>query len=285
MFDIVPVRTPLASTRWLTCPRSDPSAPLRLWCVPFAGGGAAVWHPWAAALAGLAEIVAVRAPGRENRLAEPLLTRLEPYVAAFVEQLAPYANETYALCGHSLGALMVFEAVRALRRRGLGLPRAIIVCAARAPHHPPDRPFVHPMPRPEFLAEVQRRYGPIPPEIRNDPDILDLLMPVLCADLEMYETYAHTAAAPLNLPLLALGGEDDAIVSRTQIFDWRAHTTGEFAAEILPGGHFFPQDEIQLTTERVRAFLGRQLAQTFDPRNIVPLETKPIPTPALAGCQ
>src|SRR5206468_8101553 len=101
------------------------------------------------------------------------------------------------------------------------------------------------------------RYGAIPAEIRDHPEFLELLLPALRADLEMYETYEHAFAAPLEVPVLALGGESDAIVSTAQVLDWRAHTNGEFEAEILPGGHFFPQDNLGPTTRRVRAFLSR----------------------------
>ena len=256
-FEIAPVRAPLASSRWLTCPRPDPGAPLRLWCVPFAGGGAATWHPWTPALAGLVEIVSVRSPGRETRLAEAPLLSLWNCVGELLEQIAPYASEDYALCGHSLGALVVFELYRAMRARGLGLPRAVIVCGARAPHHPPDLPLLHPLPRDQFVAGVERRYGAIPPEIRDHPEFLDLLLPALRADLEMYETYRHAAAPPIEAPLLALGGDADAVVSPRQVRDWRLHAAGEFAAEILPGGHFFPQDNVAATTRRVRSFLQR----------------------------
>jgi medium-chain acyl-[acyl-carrier-protein] hydrolase len=259
-FEIAPARAPLPSSRWLTCPRPDRTAPLRLWCVPFAGGGAAVWHAWAAALAGLTEIIAIRSPGRENRLGEAPLTRLWDYVAELLERIAPFANEEYALCGHSLGAYVAFELIRALRTRGLGLPRALIVCGARAPHHRPDLPLLHALPRHEFLIEVERRYGAIPAEIRDHPEFLELLLPALRADLEMYETYEHTFATPLEVPVLALGGDSDTLVSPAQVLDWRAHTTGEFEAEILPGGHFFPQDNLALTTRRVRAFLSRFVA-------------------------
>lgn len=256
-FEIAPVRASLASSRWLTCPRPDSTAPLRLWCVPFAGSGAAVWHAWAAALAGLAEIVSIRPPGRESRLAEAPLVSLWDYVTELMVQIAPYANEDYVLCGHSLGALVAFELVRGLRTRGLGLPRALIVCGARAPHHLPDRPLLHTLPRHEFISQVERRYGAIPAELRDHPEFLDLLLPALRADLEMYETYQHTFGPPIDIPVLALGGEDDAIVSRAQVLDWRAHASGDFEAEILPGDHFFPQDNMAATTQRVREFLGR----------------------------
>lgn len=256
-FEMAAVRAPLPPGKWLMCPRPDPSAPLRLWCVPFAGGGAAVWHPWAAPFAGLAEVVAVRLPGRENRLSEAPLNRLVQIIPLLLELIAPYAVEDYVLCGHSLGGLIAFELTHALRAQGLRLPRALIVSGVRAPHHPPDFPLLHRLPQREFLTEVQRRYGAIPPEIREHPEFLDLLLPVLRADLEVYETYRHVPAPPFELPLLALGGEADAIVSRPQVTDWSCYTTGAFESAMLPGGHFFLQEHPGATTDRVRQFLAR----------------------------
>jgi medium-chain acyl-[acyl-carrier-protein] hydrolase len=255
-FEITPVRAPLPPGKWLMCPRADATAPLRLWCVPFAGGGASVWHPWATRLAGLAEIVAIRLPGRENRLSETPFLRLLQIIPILVELIAPFATEDYALCGHSLGGLVVFELTRAMRARGLRLPQALIVSGVRAPHHGPDRPLLHQLPQREFIAMVERRYGAIPPEIRDHPEFLDLLLPVLRADLEVYETYRYVPAPPLDIPLLALGGDCDANVSREQINDWGAYTTGRFEADILPGGHFFLQEDVDATTVRVREFLS-----------------------------
>jgi len=255
-FEMASVRAPLPPGKWLMCPRVDPGAPLRMWCVPFAGGGAAVWHPWGAPLAGLAEIVAVRLPGRENRLSESPFTRLLHFIPFLLELIAPYAVEDYVLCGHSLGGLVAFELTQAIRAQGLRPPLALIVSGVRAPHHPPDLPLLHRLPQRAFLAEVQRRYGAIPPEIREHPEFLDLLLPVLRADLEVYETYRHVPAPPLDLPLLALGGETDAIVSREQVVDWSRYTTGAFESAMLPGGHFFPQEHLGATTDRVRQFLA-----------------------------
>lgn len=114
---------------------------------------------------------------------------------------------------------------------------------------------------PEFMAEVQRRYGEIPAAIRDHPDFLSLLLPILRADLQVYETYEHVASAPLDTPLLALGGTADHIVSHPQLLDWREHTTGQFELDQLPGGHFFPQENVTATTARVRTFLTAILRQ------------------------
>jgi medium-chain acyl-[acyl-carrier-protein] hydrolase len=236
--------------------------------MPFAGGGAAVWHPWAARLAGLAEIVALRLPGRESRLAEEMFRRLFALIPALIELIAPFASEDYALCGHSLGGLVMFELTRAMRMRGLRMPQALIVSGVRAPHHPADRPWLHPMNEKDFIAEVERRYGPIPAEIRDHPEFLKLLLPVLRSDLEIYETYRYVPAAPLDVPILALGGTEDSIVTKSQVLDWSAYTTARFEADMLPGGHFFLQENMEQTTDRVRQFLSSIVTPTVQAESI-----------------
>lgn len=267
-FRIMPMRSPLPPNRWLTCPRPDPDAALRLWCLPFAGGGAAVWHPWAAPLAGLAEIVAVRPPGRENRFTEPAFARMREIIPPLLDQIAPFAHEDYALCGHSLGGLVAYELACALRQHGLRAPRALIVCGVRAPHYVPDQPWLHPMPRDEFITHVERRYGAIPPEIRDSPEILDLLLPVLRSDLELYETYQATPTTRLSVPILALGGASDANVTTAQLLDWKHYTTAAFDAVTLPGGHFFPQENLAATIACVRHFLQQCVATSSTSRSI-----------------
>jgi len=254
-FDIAPMRSPLPTSPWFMCPKADAAAPLRLWCLTFAGGGAAIWHPWGAQLDGVAEIAVLRPPGRESRLSEPLFRRVPDIVSALADQIAPFTHEEYALCGHSLGGLLAFELARTLRARQLGHPRALIVCAVRAPQHPPPTPLLHALPAREFIEQVERRFGPIPREIREYPEALDLLLPVLRADLEAYETYQYAQGPALDIPLLALGGESDPNVSASQLHDWHGHTLGRFELEMMPGGHFFPQEDLRAATDRVRRFL------------------------------
>ncbi len=246
---------PLAASKWLSCPRPDPAAPMRLWCLPFAGGGAAVWHPWAARLAGSAEIVGVRLPGRENRIAERPVSEFEPLVAAIADELAPHVHERDVLCGHSLGAILAFEVARELRARRLPGPAGLVVAGARAPHLPRTEPDLRHLPDDNFVAQVDRRYGGIPPTVRENREFLDLFLPALRADLTIFETYRHTAAPALAVPLLALGGSDDLHVSRAQVLAWGAHTTGIFSVDFFRGGHFFPQGQVDAVTARVGDFL------------------------------
>ena len=247
----------LAPSRWLSRPRPDPIAPLRLWCFPYAGAGAAAWHPWAAPLAGVADLVAIRLPGRENRLMEAPATRIEPLADALAAEIAPYSHEPYALCGHSLGALLAYETARRLRSAGRPAPVALIASGARAPHCPRNEPNLHGLPDDAFIGEVDRRYQGIPKELLANREFLDLFLPALRGDLAVFENYQHEPDEPLASPLLSMGGTEDPRVSRDQTLAWREQTSGEFEAEFFPGGHFFNQSSLTAVTKRVVTFLRK----------------------------
>ena len=61
---------PTARSPWFLSTRPAPSAPIRLFCLPPAGGGASTFRRWGAALGELVDVRAVALPGREARISE-----------------------------------------------------------------------------------------------------------------------------------------------------------------------------------------------------------------------
>lgn len=231
----------------------------RLWCVPFAGGGPARWRPWSTGCAGVAEVVGFCPPGRENRYGETPLTRTSELAHVLADEVAAAGDGHYALCGHSVGALIAFEAAHELRRRNMPAPQALVVCAMRAPHMPRTEPTLHTLGQRDFVNAVEARFGAIPSELRQHPDFVDLLLPPLRADLEAYERYNYIPRDPLDCPILALGGLSDPIIRPPEVLAWERHTTARFEAAFLPLGHFFPQDDPAATIDHVRRFLSRAM--------------------------
>ena len=74
--------TPQPINTWLNRPKPGSEARLRLFCFPYAGGGASLYRSWAEPLASVAEIWSVQLPGRENRLGEPLYRSLPALIGA-----------------------------------------------------------------------------------------------------------------------------------------------------------------------------------------------------------
>nr|MBA3949306.1 thioesterase [Acidobacteriota bacterium] len=105
-------------TKWITCPSPRPRATLRLFCLPFAGGGASTYRLWAGSLPASIEVCPIQPPGREDRYAEPAFTSIAALSRALADELGPYLDTPFAIFGHSMGALVAFETARALRRAG-----------------------------------------------------------------------------------------------------------------------------------------------------------------------
>jgi medium-chain acyl-[acyl-carrier-protein] hydrolase len=223
---------------WLTVPKPDPSAPLRLICLPYAGGGAAAYRPWTARLAGVSELAVVQLPGRESRFAEPAVDRL----GALVPRLPSIVDERpYVLFGHSMGALIGFEWCRVLRAAGRPLPRVLVVSGRRAPHLTEPEPRMHDLPREEFVERL-RWYGGTQTEVLGDPELLELFLPTLRADFALVETYAYRAEPPLDVPIVAYGGTGDPETKPSDVDAWAAQTSSDFRSAFFDGGHFFPFD-------------------------------------------
>jgi medium-chain acyl-[acyl-carrier-protein] hydrolase len=219
-------------------PATAPPARLRLFCLPYAGGSASIFRSWPQVLPREVDVCAVQPPGRGNRLGEAPFVRLDDLLPPLVDALLPLLDLPYAFFGHSLGALVALELARRLRARVGAQPAVLLVSACRAPQLPDHASPIHELPDDRFLARLAQVNG-IPAEVLENRDLLDLLLPLLRADVEMAETYRWQPGAPLGCRITALGSEGDPFVPRADVDAWRVHTTGSFSARTLPGAHFF----------------------------------------------
>lgn len=220
-------------------PRID--AAVRLFCFPYAGGGASAFRDWPAGLPAEVEVCAIQSPGRESRLKEPPIRSLGALVEALVEETRRWRDRRFAFFGHSVGALVAFELARALRRRGEAMPIHLFASGSMAPHRTDvlaDGPLLSALSDGE-LRERLRRFGGTPPAVLDHPELMELLLPALRADLGLRDGYACTAEAPLDLPITALFGHDDIEVPHGALAGWREQTRAEFRVLGFPGGHFF----------------------------------------------
>ena len=231
-------RPPSTLSSWVVTPKPAPSARLRLFCFPYAGGGASVFYSWPRSLPPEVEICAVQLPGREGRLSEPPVGDVRVLVDRFMEALAPWMDRPFAFFGHSNGAMMAFELARRLRREGLPGPVHIFASGRPAPQIPLRDPPIHALPEAEFLQEL-RRFKGTPEEILQNAEIMELISPMLRADFSLSETYVYDEEAPLAIPISAYGGRTDDEVSEEDVAGWREQTTAAFQMKMFPGDHFF----------------------------------------------
>jgi medium-chain acyl-[acyl-carrier-protein] hydrolase len=194
------------------------------------------FRSWPARLPAV-EIWVANLPGRGSRFSEEPLTSMSALVGILAGQLPLNDGRPFAFFGHSMGARIAFELARALRRQSQALPAHLLLSACPAPQLPPRSP-VHSLPDDAFLVELKRRNG-IPAEVLAEPELLALLLPMIRADLMLYETAVYNAEPPLDCPISTFGGRKDPLVNSAALSAWSAQTTGPFQQRLLPGDHFF----------------------------------------------
>jgi medium-chain acyl-[acyl-carrier-protein] hydrolase len=210
-----------------------------LFCISHAGGGTPVFRNWAEQLGPSIEVSAVQLPGRGTRLGEQPFGSLEHLVPELAKNIIGCLDRPFAFYGHSLGALIAFETVRALRRMGSSPPRALFVGACQAPQLQCPYPPMHQLAEAEFIDEVQRRYNGVPRQIVEDLELRALLIPTLRADIQIFETYRYSIEKPLSCPIVAFGGTRDQLVGISGLRAWSEHSTNSFRLEMIDGDHFF----------------------------------------------
>lgn len=210
---------------------------VRLFCFPFAGGGASVFTGWLNSFPPHVAACAIQYTGREDRWGEPGFPSLLSLAETLADVLAPHLGGRFAFFGHSFGGLVAFELTRALQRQGGAAPLRLFISGARAPQLPPKEP-IHALAEQDFLNKLCE-FGGMPAEVLRDADLLPLVLPTIREDFRLLEQYRFEEAPPLPIPISAFGGLKDEAVPVGDLLAWSAQTCKTFRSRFLEGHHFF----------------------------------------------
>ena len=243
----------VATNRWVTRFRPLHNPRIRLFCIPYAGGGPQIFQKWTDYLPADVEICSLLLPGRGKRLMDPAFRELMPLVEEATEAVLPLVDVPYAFFGHSMGALVGFELARGLRKRGCKPPLHLFVSGCFAAHIPDPHPMHH-LPEKEFVDQVRSLNG-VPQEVLENEELMELILPSLRADFTATETYLHREEPPLTCPITAFAGSRDPLATKEFVEEWRIHTTARFTTRVLPGDHFFLHSQQPLLLSMIAAEL------------------------------
>ena len=246
---------------WFTCAKPDSHAGLRLFCFPYAGGGASIYRGWENYLPPGLEVWPAQPPGRGNRFKEPAFASMDSLVADAATAIEPFLDLPIALFGHSVGAFASFELAHLLSDEFGVKVRHLFVSGARAPQLPRNRRRIHDLPEEEFVTELKTLNG-TPREVLENPELMKMISTTLRADFSIAETYRSTHVRPLNCPITVFGGLEDTLVAKEDLEAWRIHTTSSFDLWQLPGDHFFIHTSDSLILQILARELTRLIKQT-----------------------
>lgn len=242
---------------WLAFHRPVPASRARLFCFPYAGGGASVFRSWQGLLGPLVEVCPVQLPGREGRINEPPLTSLDELIPALDSALLTALDRPFVLFGYSLGATVAYEWAQRLRTEHGLEPELLIVAARGAPQLAPTWPRSYDLPDEDFKRHLRELSG-TPEEVLDHEELMELMLPQLRADFEIHDTYRGSATPRMRCPVVAFGGRDDRAVPPEALPPWKDVSEGTFELHLADGDHFGLLQSAFLTQE-VAAVLRRAL--------------------------
>jgi medium-chain acyl-[acyl-carrier-protein] hydrolase len=225
-------------SHWFVAERSLPQPKMRLICCPYAGGNSRVFAGWQAQFGSDIEVLAIETPGRGRRFKEEPVADLRELTQQLCEASKPLLDRPFVLFGHSNGALLAYELARAIRQRYLLSPQALFLSGKRAPQLLYSEAQLHTLPDGEFVAALQR-YNGTPREVLENPELLNVFLPVLRADFALSETYRFTPGEPITAPVYLFGGARDPVVPEQDLLGWGDLCEGEVYYRRFAGDHFF----------------------------------------------
>lgn len=234
------------------------TGPVRLFCLPYAGGSAArIYRDWGRQLPAWIKVMPVELPGRGDRIAQPPIPSAAVLTADALRQVLPHTGEPFALFGHSLGAALVFEMARKLEQGHGRPPVHLFVSGFDPPDLPrePDADYL--LPEPQFRERLAELSG-TDREVLANEDLMDLLSPVLRADFTAIGQWRYTEGPPLSCPITVFSGLSDPEVTVPSLAGWGRQTTGSCQVRLLPGNHFVINDAPGL----LLPFIASQLEST-----------------------
>jgi medium-chain acyl-[acyl-carrier-protein] hydrolase len=231
---------------------------MRLFCFPYAGGGASIYRNWQESFPPSIEVCPVQLPGREARLSEPPFTDIATLVEAAAQALRPLFDKPFAFFGHSMGALIGHELAHLLRRDKAVAPAHLFVSGRRAPRFTSREAITYSLPDGEFIDELRRLNG-TPKQVLEHSELMSFMGPLLRADFEVCGTYSYSHKQLLECPITAFGGISDNELPREMIEAWREYTSGPFSMRMLPGDHFFLHTARAEITQTIVRDLTRQV--------------------------
>ncbi|WKZ47472.1 MAG: thioesterase domain-containing protein [Anaerolineales bacterium] len=258
----------VVSTSWVSCLKPNSQSRIRLFCFPYAGAGSSVYNAWSNWLLPEIELFVVNLPGRDARIREAPYRQLQALTVPLSQGMMPYLDKPFVFFGHSMGSLIGFEVVRELRRRAESQPLHLFVSGRKPPDAPATHPNLYYLPEEEFLQAAQQLYGSLPEVILQDPELVNLFLSMMRADVTMLETYEYKEEAPLGCPISVYGGDQDRSVDEQILAHWEAHTSTAFRLKMFPGEHFFLQTarsvvlrELNMELTRLLKALERQIVE------------------------
>jgi medium-chain acyl-[acyl-carrier-protein] hydrolase len=235
-----------------------PDGDAELILFPHAGGSSRSFLPWKRFLPPSLAVTAVELPGRAASGAGAVSRSMAEVSHSIARALGPATRPRF-FYGHSLGGRVAFRTVQALRTLwGQEVTTLMIGAVAPTGARQEARPS-RTMSDAELLKRVAA-FGAMPTSILQSAALMQQLLPALRFDFELLDSDAGPAGDRLTCGLVVFAGTADPHCDGEIASSWRSRTAGQFALELIRGGHFFHQECTQDFLARLRGRLAAAMS-------------------------
>lgn len=261
-----------------------PKAKMRLFCLPWAGGVAEnLFAHWNQIFPSCIDVYPVQIPGRGRRSNEEPINSL-PDLSEHLIQRLPLDEMPYAIFGTCLGAIIGYDMIQRLQKRGRRMPLLFMPAAVSPPdkyasvimkiYNPKranlfgnfrlvkDEVLEHlrnwsSLPKEDVLYAFEAGHFAGIEEMKQSQDLYDLVAPMAVNDIMMAVQYEYLAEnMPLSCPILAFDGARDNTIPKGYMKGWIRHTQSSFERIIIDSNHYFVASEyLQVASKAAGACL------------------------------
>jgi surfactin synthase thioesterase subunit len=231
------------------------------------------------------EVIAVEPPGRLARLDQTPVSDVHLFAAEAAKAMTPLLDKPYALFGHCLGGLTMYETAREIHRAAEKLPIHLFASGSRPPdlinkEGPFERllqdrllssrlydPFlpIHEQPEGVFADVIRLFRIDSTEQMLKSAELRALVLPVVRAEFEMAANYQYRRQAAWNFPITCFNGADDLYVTHADILSWGRFTTSSFHVHIRQGEHFLLVDDSDFLLHTIhRDLADHDSSKSFD---------------------
>lgn len=216
---------------WLLRPPTHDAKAL-LFCFPYAGAGASMYHRWPRRIGGI-EVCAVQLPGRENRLREASYATFGELAEQLAEGLAPYLGVPFGFFGHCGSALIGLETAALLAQTSDHRPHTVVASSMVSPDRTsfPAILELDDAGLADLVADMARARS-----VELIPELADMAVAVMRSDVEAYRRYQPGPPSRFTSPVTVISWSADTVIPPNETHGWERY--GAVRSVVLPGGHW-----------------------------------------------
>lgn len=215
---------------------------VNLFFIPHAGGSAMGYMNFSMFLDKQIRPLPLELAGRGKRISEKCFYDVRLCAEdLFEKNYALFKNGRYAFFGHSLGTIIAYELSKIIHENNFPEPEHMFVSGRPAPCEKVKSAFdnISELNDDDFIAQFSAASA-LPEQILNNKEILNMILPVLRADISMAERYSadyNLYKVPCDITVFY--GKEDKLFSGKDTYTWKKCTDNNYSEYGFDGDHFY----------------------------------------------